>query len=120
MHLTDMLGPQQLLKWVLRKRAEYRYFRVRKSLTWLFGNSSQLGINGFETMPDFQEFADFRHRLQEFCASHVLSLEDFKSDPSFKLHVGDTLGTELRHLTTTSTCIQSLLDCPLSERPNYA
>lgn len=71
-------------------------------------------------MLDFQELADFRHRLQEFCSSHVSSLELFRSEPSFKLHIGDTLGSSLRHLTTTSTCIQSLLDCPTSERPAYA
>lgn len=69
---------------------------------------------------EFASLARDRHLLQEFCDLHVPSLLQFRSDPSFKLHVDDTLGNELRHLTTTSTCIESLLDCPPQLRPKDA
>lgn len=67
---------------------------------------------------DFADLAQNRHLLQEFCRFHVPSLTRFRADPSFGLHVGEKLGAELRHLTSTATCIESLLDCAPHLRPN--
>src|SRR6266567_8973888 len=65
----------------------------------------------------FEDLARDRHLLQEFCKYHVPSLSRFRSDPSFKLRLKEELTTELRHLTSTATCIESLLDCPARLRP---
>jgi hypothetical protein len=69
---------------------------------------------------EFADLARDRKLLEEFCKHHVPSLARFRSDPSFTLHVDDKLGPELRHLTTTTTCIESLLGCAPRQRPDYA
>src|SRR5438876_11385882 len=62
---------------------------------------------------DFGELARNRQLLQDFCRAHVESILTFKSGPSFKLNLSEAdLGKGLHHLTSTSTCIDSLLDCP--------
>jgi ATPase family protein associated with various cellular activities (AAA) len=69
-------------------------------------------------MSQFLELANHRHLLQEFCRQHVPSLLIFQSEPSFKLNlIEPALDGELHHLTSTSTCIESLLDCPRQFRP---
>ena len=69
---------------------------------------------------DFADLARDRHLLQEFCKYHIPSLSQFRSDPSFKLRINEVLGGQLRHLTSTATCIESLLDCPPRLRPSDA
>src|SRR2546421_2058673 len=69
---------------------------------------------------DFAELARNRRLLQEFCKYHVPSLSRFRSDPSFRLRLKEQLTAELRHLTSTATCIESLLDCPSQMRPTDA
>jgi hypothetical protein len=62
---------------------------------------------------DFADLARDRQLLQEFCKAHIPSILAFKSGSSFKLNLHDRdLGTDLHHLTSTGTCIESLLDCP--------
>ncbi len=62
---------------------------------------------------EFGELARNRQLLQSFCRAHVESILTFKSGHSFKLNpLEDDLGKGLHHLTSTSTCIESLLDCP--------
>src|SRR5687768_4981221 len=62
---------------------------------------------------DFADLARDRQRLQEFCKAHVLSVLRFASGPSFKLNLQEKdLDDKLHHLTSTSTCIESLFDCP--------
>lgn len=68
---------------------------------------------------DFEDLAVERRLLQEFCESHVESVVAFRSDPSFRLHLDEEPEPALRHLTSTSTCIESLLDCPPRLRPTY-
>ena len=64
-------------------------------------------------MSDFQVLARNRHLLQEFCRYHVPSLLSFQSGPSFRLDPTEKLAdAELHHLTSTCTCIESILDCP--------
>jgi ATPase family protein associated with various cellular activities (AAA) len=71
---------------------------------------------------DFADLARDRHLLQEFCKYHVPSLKRFRSDasPSFRLRINEELTSKLRHLTSTATCIESLLDCPSRLRPANA
>ena|SRR2546425_7395557 len=73
---------------------------------------------------DFEVLARDRHLLQEFCKYHVPSLSRFGSsdpnNPSFRLRIKEELGNELRHLTSTATCIESFLDCPPRQRPSDA
>ncbi|MGA2328163.1 MAG: ATP-binding protein [Bryobacteraceae bacterium] len=70
---------------------------------------------------DFQELAKQRHALQEFCQLHAASLLCFRSDRSFKLAITENdLTGPARHLTTTATCIESLLDCPSRYRVGVA
>lgn len=65
-------------------------------------------------MLSFEELADSRRFLQEFCLLHVPSLTSLQSGISFKLFPTDEdLGRRrVRHLTATATCLSSLLDCP--------
>src|SRR5688572_20643768 len=62
---------------------------------------------------EFADLARYREELKNFCKLHVLSVLAFKSGPSFKLNPEKPdLDNRLHHLTSTSTCIESLLDCP--------
>jgi hypothetical protein len=62
---------------------------------------------------EFADLARDRQLLQDFCKAHIPSILAFKSGPSFKLNLHERdLGTDLHHLTSTGTCIESLLDCP--------
>jgi hypothetical protein len=64
-------------------------------------------------MPSFEELTEARRTLQIFCLSHVPSLMSQQSGVSFKRHPEESeLGPKVRHLTTTATCLSSLLDCP--------
>lgn len=62
---------------------------------------------------EFADLARYREQLKNFCKLHALSVLAFKSGPSFKLNIErPDLDNQLHHLTSTSTCIESLLDCP--------
>jgi hypothetical protein len=66
---------------------------------------------------DFSSLVATRKQLQEFCASHVPSLLSFSfpDDISFKLDKAEPVDSEktgVRHLTSSATCIESLLTCP--------
>src|SRR5262245_40095601 len=62
---------------------------------------------------EFADLARYREQLKNFCKLHVLSVLAFNSGPSFKLNLErPDLDNQLHHLTSTSTCIESLLDCP--------
>jgi adenylate kinase family enzyme len=65
-------------------------------------------------MLSFEELTDARRLLQSFCHLHEPSLLRVQSGLSFKLYPTEpNLGTDkLRHLTTTATCLSSLLNCP--------
>ncbi len=70
---------------------------------------------------DFQELANRRHALQKFCQLHAASLLNFRSGRSFKLEFTEgELVEPARHLTTTATCIESLLNCPTRYRVGIA
>src|SRR6266545_8036061 len=61
----------------------------------------------------FDELALYRRTLQEFCSYHTLSLSAFHSGCSFLLTPDERLSdNNLHHLTTTASCIESLLGCP--------
>ena len=75
-------------------------------------------------MTDFEVLRAGRRRLHEFCSVHQASVDFFHSDGSYKLHEREAgqLGPRLRHLTSTATCLESLLDCPgldVSKRINW-
>lgn len=65
-------------------------------------------------MLSFGELTDARRSLYSFCLLHEPSILRLQSGISFKLLPSDReLGREkVRHLTTTATCLSSLLDCP--------
>lgn len=65
-------------------------------------------------MLSFDELTDRRRSLQSFCLLHVPSLLKVQSGISFKLlpEDADLSDSEVRHITTTATCLSSLLDCP--------
>ena len=65
-------------------------------------------------MLSFDALTEARGRLQVFCLSHVPSIMSQRSGISFKLFPDeDELSSRrVRHLTTTATCLSSLLDCP--------
>jgi len=69
----------------------------------------------------FEELVGYRRQLQRFCSAHYASLLSFLNGISFKLSLGDRpLGGKARHLSSTATCIESLLDWPvhcLPKRP---
>lgn len=71
-------------------------------------------------MLNFEELTKTRRSLQSFCLLHVPSLVRLKSGISFK-HFPNERSLErsrrVRHLTTTATCLSSLLDCPPGFRP---
>src|SRR5678809_277806 len=61
----------------------------------------------------FRDLADSRAQLQTFCTTHYRSLSSFKSGISFKVNQSERgLGKGARHLSSTATCIESLLECP--------
>jgi hypothetical protein len=65
---------------------------------------------------DFKELADERRRVRDLCRKHLPSLATFKfaKGASFKLfwdEPEEPSGGEVRHLTTTATCIESLQGC---------
>jgi hypothetical protein len=66
-------------------------------------------------MPTFEELTEARRTLQSFCLLHVPSLMSQQSGISFKLFPEEgelKTNRKVRHLTTTATCLSSLLDCP--------
>ncbi len=64
-------------------------------------------------MSAFAELRVGRRRLQDFCLSHRTSVESFRDDGSFRVHSSEgSLGPDLRHITSTATCLESLADCP--------
>jgi hypothetical protein len=66
----------------------------------------------------FDELAFRRKAVQLFCDRHALSLQAFRSGDSYKLRDEEAdLAAGLHHLTSTATCIESLLDCPPKSLP---
>jgi ATPase family protein associated with various cellular activities (AAA) len=65
-------------------------------------------------MLSFEELTEARRSLQSFCLLHVPSLLSLQSGISFKLFpTEEDLSNEVvRHITTTATCLSSLIDCP--------
>src|ERR1017187_5540277 len=65
-------------------------------------------------MLSFDELTEARRLLFSFCLLHETSLLRLKSGVSFKLlpTEGELGNEKIRHLTTTATCLTSLLDCP--------
>jgi hypothetical protein len=69
----------------------------------------------------FDKLVSIRERLQRFCALHYSSLAAFHDGISFKFDLDDaSLGAEARHLSSSATCIESLLECPEVLRPKAA
>jgi hypothetical protein len=67
----------------------------------------------------FRELAESRRALQAFCVQHFPSLLALQSGISFKLlpTEPDLDSESVHHMTTTATCLTSLLDCPRRFRP---
>jgi hypothetical protein len=66
----------------------------------------------------FDELASKRKAVQLFCDRHAQSIEAFRSGESYKLTDEEPdLPSGLHHLTSTATCIESLLDCPPKSLP---
>src|SRR5215472_10941296 len=70
-------------------------------------------------MLSFDELAEARRSLQTFCLLHTPSLMSQHSGVSFKLFPteGALPSDQAKHLTTTATCLTSLLDSPPRFRP---
>src|SRR5438477_2324124 len=69
----------------------------------------------------FDELVTVRERLQRFCALHYPSLAAFREGISFKFDLDDVISdAEAHHLSTSATCIESLLECPDGFRPKPA
>jgi hypothetical protein len=69
----------------------------------------------------FDDLVLCRQQLQKFCGAHFDSLAKFFDSPCFKLSLeDDPLKGAIRHLSSTSTCFESLLDCPEVLRPAKA
>jgi hypothetical protein len=69
----------------------------------------------------FDDLVDWRQRLYKFCFSHFDAITAFKDGISFKLHHDEVrLGPKARHLSSSVTCIESLLDCPRRFRPRLS
>jgi hypothetical protein len=67
-----------------------------------------------EAKPSFDDLVAYRQELYKFCAGHFDSLTAFHGGVSFKLN---TLEPKLpprkaRHLSSSATCFESLLECP--------
>lgn len=61
----------------------------------------------------FADLVAYRSQLQKFCSTHYKSLIAFQDGISFKLITSESkLGPNARHLTSSATCIESLLECP--------
>lgn len=61
----------------------------------------------------FTDLIDYRQQLSLFCREHYRSVAAFLDGLSFKLDVNEgALGPRARHLSSSATCIESLLDCP--------
>lgn len=63
---------------------------------------------------------EIRARLQEFCRPHFRSVRAFRAPKhdSFRVTESETFECEplsVRHLSTTATCIESLLACPVEK-----
>jgi len=74
---------------------------------------------------DFRGIADERRRVKELCRKHVRSIVECKltKGPSFKLFWDEpdrSRRDEVTHLTTSATCIESLIDCHPIFRPKGA
>src|ERR1039457_7105737 len=66
-----------------------------------------------ELPSSFDDLVGYRQQLYKFCFSHRDALDAFQDGISFKLHPrGAKLGSKARHLSSSATCIESLLDCP--------
>src|ERR1017187_4943035 len=69
-----------------------------------------------ESAVSFDDLVAYRQQLQKFCSTHYKSLIEFRHRISFKLNLGEgSLGKTARHLSSTATCIESLLDCVQSK-----
>lgn len=84
-------------------------------------NSSSPG-SGSSQLPEFEDLARYRKLLQEFCSSHLPSLEFFlaaQSDkyPIFKLNEEQADPLHFRHITSSATCFGSIARCPDEFRP---
>src|SRR5689334_10137139 len=71
---------------------------------------------------NFKDLTDERRRVQDLCRKHAVSLAavKFPKGASFSLFwelASDPDETEIRHLTSTATCIESLMDCHPTTRP---
>jgi hypothetical protein len=66
----------------------------------------------------FENLVTSRQELQRFCKHHYSSLTAFRDGVSFKLVQSEpALKGAVRHLSSTATCIESLLDCPKEFAP---
>ena len=64
----------------------------------------------------FEELAAQRHLLQDFCRKHTDSVSSFRMPSGgYKVTYQERASKHL-HLTTTATCIESLLGCPQTYR----
>lgn len=66
---------------------------------------------------DFQLLSTLRKRLQNFCELNLASVLAFRFEgsPSFKLDTTELPNPDkpgVRHLTSSATCVESLLGCP--------
>ncbi len=73
-------------------------------------------------MQSFDDLTEARRRLRVFCLSHAPSLESQRSGLSFKLFPdeGSLDDGEVHHLTTTATCLNSLLGAGTKKPSNLA
>jgi hypothetical protein len=70
----------------------------------------------------FEQLADYRKSVRVFCNRHYHSIEYFHARPSYAVHRSEIdsakIGKgDIRHLTSSVTCFESLFDCPTEDRP---
>src|SRR5690242_185263 len=70
------------------------------------------------TTVSFENLVTYRQELQDFCSAHHRSLSAFRDGISFKLSLDEpALAPGAQHLSSSATCIESLLECPHDEGP---
>src|SRR5713226_2553282 len=70
-------------------------------------------------MITFEQFAEKRRLLQDFCSLHYPSVEHFYRGLSFAINDDEQItANSVRHLTSTATCYSSLFACPSRFKPS--
>lgn len=70
-----------------------------------------------DTSLSFGHLVRQRQELQRFCSDHYTILNTFRDGISFRVYADEQKLTGVRHLSSSATCIESLLTCASSLLP---